>query len=169
MRPPRAARQHYSLLFLCATLTSFHCGPGICVRRSVLQVTFSCSLTHPWHPRRQVRKRVRKLRRTALLEREGTLRSVGREPEYADRPRVDDVLLLHSVISVPDQGLGDRSGRLRRVRREVLRKSERGEKHLFPGRQDRVVQAGDERGIWGDSLSREEERQGTRVAQKLRE
>jgi hypothetical protein len=98
-------------------------------------------MTYPGDKLRQVfRKHVGELDGAALLERLRALRRVPARREVRNPARVEDVLSLDSVRATPQQRLGPRNARLRRVRRELAGKRERGRQHLLALRERRVVQ-----------------------------
>jgi hypothetical protein len=136
----------------------------------IISASTARTTTHPGDKIRQVfRQHVRELDRAAFLERARTLRRVPARRKVRDPARVEDVLSLDGVRAAPQQRLGPRDARLRRVRRELVRKRERGREHVRAVRQRRVVQPLQERRVGRVRAAGEQQRGRARIAEEARE
>ena len=126
--------------------------------------------THPGDKLRQVfRQHVRELDGTTLLERLRALRGVRARREVRNPARVEDVLALDAVRAAPQERLGPRHARLRRVCRELARKRERGGEHVLAIRERRVVESLKERRVGRAGLPGEQQRDRARITEEARE
>ena len=126
--------------------------------------------THPGNKLRQVfRQHVGEPDGTTLLERLRALRRVRARRQVRNSARVEDVLSLDAVRAAPQQRLGPSHARLRRVRRELAGKRERGWEHVLAIRERRVVKALQERRVGRVRPSAEQHRHRARIAEETRE
>jgi len=126
--------------------------------------------THPGDKLRQVfRQHVGELDGTTLLERLRALRGVRARRKVRNPARVEDVLALDAVRAAPQQCLGPRHARLRRVRGELARKRKRGREHVLAVRERRVVESLQERRAGRVRLPREQQRDRARITEEARE
>jgi hypothetical protein len=106
---------------------------------------------------------------TTLLERQRALRRVRARREVRNPARVEDVLSLDAVRAAPQQRLGPRDARLRRVLCELARKRERGREHVRAVREGRVVEAVQERRVGRVRVPGEQQRDRARITEEARE
>jgi len=126
--------------------------------------------THPGDKLRQVfRQHVGEPDGTTPLERLRALRRVRARRQVRNPARVEDVLSLDAVRAAPQQRLGPRHARLRRVGRELARKRERGGEHVLAVRGRRVVEALQERRVGRVRVPGEQQRDRARIAEEARE
>jgi hypothetical protein len=127
----------------------------------------TAQVTYPGHKVRHVfRQRVRESDGAVLLERLRALRSVPARRKVTNPARVENVLSLDAVRAAPQQRLGPRDARLRRVRSELAGKCESGREHVLAIWERRVVQTLQEGRVGGVRAAAEQEPDRARVAEE---
>jgi hypothetical protein len=74
-------------------------------------------------------------------ERLHALRSIPARRQIRKTARIEDMLSLDAICAMPQQRLGPRDGRLRRVRSKLMGKRQRGREHVLAIRERSVVQS----------------------------
>ena len=103
-----------------------------------------------------------------LLECLRALRSVPARRKVSNPARVENVLSLDAVRAAPQQRLGPRDARLRRVSSELTGKRERGRQYVLAIWERRVVQALQEGRVGRVRAAAEQEPERARVAEEAR-